>query len=465
MDPNIKRKSGDSFCALAWMHTSSEPYGTCRSCCIARDHITREDGKIYSLAEYTVSDIINSTYMKKLRTAMRNGGKPKQCKTCWDDEANGKESKRLIYNKMVEHVNMEIDYDAEVCIPRDLQINIGNVCNLKCRTCSPVCSSKWAVEYRDRGKDIWKPDFDTEFNDFENSVFWHDIDNWSKTVERLEIMGGEPFYSKSFKKLVDALIDNGSSKHISMNLSTNGTIFNSKMMDRMLRNFKRVGINLSIDGIGKHFDYIRHGVPWETVKSNLDSFFHLYMNQLEYKQNKNDGFKLSMSYTITIGNLNIFYLKDIHEFFHKNYIQYTGVQDEFFNRIPFLEIWNNVVHFTSFYSANVVPDEVKGKILRRVTRPQEYGMDAWDRDTYVNDITPILNHAKKGCKNDDWLAFVRETMETDRYRKENFEETFPELFELLKPYWEKAKSEFINEESKIFKLDTIIRNKGTNNDS
>jgi hypothetical protein len=56
-------------------------------------------------------------------------------------------------------------------------------------------------------------------------------------------------------------------------------------------------------------------------------------------------------------------------------------------------------------------------------------------------------------------------METDRYRKENFEETFPELFELLKPYWEKAKSEFINEESKIFKLDTIIRNKGTNNDS
>ena len=56
-------------------------------------------------------------------------------------------------------------------------------------------------------------------------------------------------------------------------------------------------------------------------------------------------------------------------------------------------------------------------------------------------------------------------METDRYRKESFEQTFPELFKLLKPYWEKAKSEFINEESKIFKLDTIIRNKGTDNDS
>ena len=55
------------------------------------------------------------------------------------------------------------------------------------------------------------------------------------------------------------------------------------------------------------------------------------MNQLEYKEEA-EYFKMSMSYTITIGNLNIFYLKDIHDFFHKNYIQYTGVEDEFFNR-------------------------------------------------------------------------------------------------------------------------------------
>ena len=52
------------------------PYGTCRSCCIAREYITKEDGKIFSLAEHTVSDILNSTYMKKLRKDMRNNIKP-----------------------------------------------------------------------------------------------------------------------------------------------------------------------------------------------------------------------------------------------------------------------------------------------------------------------------------------------------------------------------------------------------
>ena len=70
------------------------------------------------------------------------------------------------------------------------------------------------------------------------------------------------------------------------------------------------------------------------MKSNLDSFFDLYMNQLEYKV-EGEGFKFSMSYTITIGNLNVFYLKDIHDFFHKNYIQYTDVEDEFFNKLFF----------------------------------------------------------------------------------------------------------------------------------
>ena len=51
-------------------------------------------------------------------------------------------------------------------------------------------------------------------------------------------------------------------------------------------------------------------------------------------------------------------------------------------------------------------------------------------------------------------------METDKYRKENFADTFPELFEVLKPYWEKAKNQFINKESKIIMLEEIIRNKG-----
>ena len=64
-------------CVLAWIHTSSEPVGTCRSCCIAREYITHDDGTIYSIADETYNEILNSNYMKNLRQEMRDGKYPK----------------------------------------------------------------------------------------------------------------------------------------------------------------------------------------------------------------------------------------------------------------------------------------------------------------------------------------------------------------------------------------------------
>ncbi|OUU19418.1 MAG: hypothetical protein CBB97_19400, partial [Candidatus Endolissoclinum sp. TMED37] len=96
-----QHKQSDTFCALTWLHTSSEPYGTCRSCCIARSHIKDDKGKILTLQDYTIDEVLNSPYMVNLRKDMMEGKKPKQCQTCWSDEDNGKESKRLLYNKMI----------------------------------------------------------------------------------------------------------------------------------------------------------------------------------------------------------------------------------------------------------------------------------------------------------------------------------------------------------------------------
>ena len=60
-----------------------------------------------------------------------------------------------------------------------------------------------------------------------------------------------------------------------MNLSTNGTIYDDELLDKILTNFKGLGFNISIDGIENQFDYIRHGNNWDNVKSNLDKFHNL----------------------------------------------------------------------------------------------------------------------------------------------------------------------------------------------
>jgi organic radical activating enzyme len=410
-------------CVLAWTHTSAEPLGTCRSCCIAREHIKHDDGTIYSLADETISEILNSKYMKNLRQDMREGKYPSNCNTCWEDESKGKESKRQFYNNlMLNQYNLELDWDKEPEQPVDLQIAISNVCNLKCRTCTAVYSSKWVKEAKDRKMSTWTPKTRSDVHNFETSKFWTDIDNWSKSVRRLEIMGGEPFYTKEFKKLVNHLIDNGSSKNISMNLSTNGTIYDDDLLDKILTNFNGLGFNISIDGIEDHFDYIRHGNNWKNVKSNLDKF-HTLLTKGQEKYNENGRWKLSIGVTITISNLNFYYLREIHEFFEKNY--------------PGFKVWNNSVYFPRYYSTNNIPDKVKNLYLDKISNPEKHGLSAWSDEKYKNDILPIVNHAAEEYDNDTWRSFVNETMEADAYRKEKFEETFPELFKIVSFAWDR----------------------------
>ena len=410
-------------CVLAWMHTSSEPVGTCRSCCIAREHITHEDGTIYSIADETFNEILNSKYMKNLRQEMREGKFPSNCNTCWEDESKGKQSKRQFYNNLIlNQYGKKIDFDKEPEQPLDLQIAIGNVCNLKCRSCTAVYSSKWLKEAKDRKMNIWTPEFRSDVHDFENSKFWTDIDNWSKDVIRLEIMGGEPFYMKEFKRLIEKLIENGSSKNISLNLSTNGTIFDKPLIEKILTNFNSLGFNISIDGIGEHFDYIRHGNNWTNVKNNLDSFYNLFMNQSKYKDNDNGMWKLSIGVTVTISNMNFPYLRGIHEFFEQNY--------------PDWRVWNNAVYFPKYMSANNVPDFAKEYYLNRVVNPESVGYSKWDSEKYKNDILPIVNHAKQPYDNHQWRGFVHEITAGDKYRNESFEHTFPEMWKIVGSAWD-----------------------------
>lgn len=417
-------------CVLPWIHTSSEPMGTCRSCCIARDSITDDDGTFYTIANSTFSEILNSNYMKNLRNEMRKGKYPSNCSICWEDESNNKQSKRLFYNDLIlNQRGINVDLDNEPDQPLDLQLAMGNICNLKCRTCCSTYSSKWGVEAKDRGVlSSWNPNLGN-INDFENSKFWTDIDNWSKNIRRLEIMGGEPFYMKEFSKLIDHLISNGTSQNIDLNLSTNGTIFDEDLLDKILYNFELLGFNISIDGINEHYDYIRHGNNWKNVKNNLDKFYQLYINQTKNvkkwnltKQTKEfNHIKLNIGITLTISNLNFPYLREIHEFFENNY--------------PNFKIWNNVVYFPEMYAANNIPDFAKQKYIDRVETPESIGKSPWNQEKYKNEILPIVNHAKQPYNDKTWYNFINETTAADGYRKESYKDTFPEMWELIKSEW------------------------------
>ena len=406
------------YCSLLWKHISNEPLGHVRTCCIARDRVHEiPGGREYTLGQTSVEDIFHSRYYKEIRQAIRDGEMPKNCEPCWQDERNGKKSKRELYNEIAEQRYGDINYDEEPGLPEDFQLILSNTCNLKCRSCNPNYSSKWVKEAKDRKLPYIEESVKIDMNDGE-SKFWTDMDQWLPKIRFLEVMGGDPLYMKEFRVFADKLMADNIAKDLEISFSTNGTTVNRPFIEKMLNNFKSVGFNVSIDGIGKRFDYLRHGADWKEVEDNLDWFHELLEDR-----------GISIGITITITALNVMYLAELHKTFEE--------------RWPKFILFHNMANFPTWFNCNVFPEECKPQIVKTLEDPSLY------RPEYRSEIMGIFHHVMTprklttlpyGTSGEDtidaeiekrWFMFCKEIVAGDLYRKENFRECFPELFTIL----------------------------------
>jgi sulfatase maturation enzyme AslB (radical SAM superfamily) len=92
-----------------------------------------------------------------------------------------------------------------------------------------------------------------------------------KHLTRVCFTGGEPLIIKEYYDYMDFLIDNGLNTQTDIELFTNCSVYNPLFVDR-LNKFKHVELTMSIDGVGKTAEYIRHGMSWETIKKNVLTF-------------------------------------------------------------------------------------------------------------------------------------------------------------------------------------------------
>ena len=421
------------LCSLLWSHLSNEPGGTIRTCCIAKDRLQNHYGEDLTLGDHTVTEIFTSNNAQRIRNEILEGGRPANCETCWIDEDNGKKSKRQQYNEYYEqwygpNWMEQFNWTMTPTEVIDMQLIFDNTCNLKCRSCNANYSSKWVEEAKERHVPYWESSAKVPMNDVNNSKFWTHMDEWLPDVKRLEIMGGEPFYMKEFKRFVDKLINENHSQRISMTLSTNGTIADKMLLQKMVSNFKNLAFSISIDGIGDRFEYLRHPGKWSEVKENLDYFYELHTSD----------YPVNMQITHTVTALNVMYLPEFHDYFHTNY--------------PEFKIWNNIAHYPKWLTASVLPNFAKKQItqvLQDHTWTPEYKGEVEALINYMN--TPMYQNGSsvdeklRAKVSDDklkmfdersienkWKIFKSQITGGDHYREENFKEVFPELHELIK---------------------------------
>ena len=193
----INENNKHSWCVNAFHGMSANNNGTTKMCCMIDN---REE--THRLGETTIQEAFNKPIFIEIRETLESGVRHSNCRRCWEEEEVGRKSKRLRDNEKYMYALKRGAAPFEGLAK--FELNLGNTCNLKCRTCGPISSSAWVQEAFDTRlnqqfatlKDlsarmkIYYQTYDDE------SPFWDDLEANLHTIKQFDFYGGEPFMSK-----------------------------------------------------------------------------------------------------------------------------------------------------------------------------------------------------------------------------------------------------------------------------
>ena len=264
-----------SFCVMPWINISADSDGSIKPCCISSQFITKDNGERFNLGYDTITDIVNSRDYVEIRRKMLAGELVDGCSRCHQSESYGDESsKRQMYNERwldnpltQEKINQGTVIDCRVA---DIDLRFGNLCNLACKSCNTLYSSRLEKELKEIDfKDFYTFHDTSKINDwYETEIFNQNIESQLQNLSQIYITGGEPTIIKKNYEVLEKLVLSGRSKEMRLIINSNMTNLNSKFYS-LIKEFKNVTFYASIDGYGTLQEYMRYPSNWEQIDKNL----------------------------------------------------------------------------------------------------------------------------------------------------------------------------------------------------
>jgi MoaA/NifB/PqqE/SkfB family radical SAM enzyme len=283
-----------SFCSSPWFHIKLSADGTFLPCRWGNNSTGEKE---HNIKFVSISDYYNSAEMKDFRLSLLNGEFNKHCDVCYYEESYGKLNGRLrqLNKSGIDANNFELtakssphynnfkfsldNHGLANLSPVDLQIDLGNTCNSACIMCDPKSSSRLEKDYEKLNKINSKLFIEPKsYKSWTHNKSTVDkfVDEISKikNLRYLHFLGGETLFEESFYQICDKLIESGISKNIIIGTTTNGTIFNEKIVN-YITNFKEFHLGISIESITSLNDYIRWPSDISSVTENIHKFLSL----------------------------------------------------------------------------------------------------------------------------------------------------------------------------------------------
>jgi molybdenum cofactor biosynthesis enzyme MoaA len=284
-NPNI-------FCSTPWYELHIYWDGGLGVCCQEAHRLYSADqNSQYNIAHMTISEWIMSEPVQNMRREILGDKKLSACRRCYVDEQFGPTSRRhksnqksVIFTKENFRESFEqspgwpkFSGAAPVDLPIDLHIDLGNYCNLACKMCTAEASSTIAVQEVRWGRTESQQYVGTDWT--RDTAVWLRVLNEIASIPNLSnihFMGGETLITPRFEQFVDAMIAAGRTD-VGISFVTNGTHFNSNLIQKLTQ-FKRVGIEVSIESTTEHNAYQRQGTDTAQVLRHIDRYYELTNN-------------------------------------------------------------------------------------------------------------------------------------------------------------------------------------------
>ncbi len=391
-----------SICMLPWISVEASPMGTVRPCCMAYEEITDVTGRKYDLNQDTLEAAYHSEYMQDLRRQFRRGEQPKTCDRCWQEEAAGRDSKRIHSQVRLKELYSQVDWANDD--PDQLwfvDLKLGNICNLKCRICGSWSSSKWAEEelaYMPAGSNKKEHIAYTWLRQGQwprrTETFWDNIRTLLPNIRYMEFTGGEPWLIGEHFDLLEFAVEQGHGHHIDIHYNTNATQPATRLVP-LIPQLGRVDIAFSIDNVGTRFEYERHGADWTQANKIIDSVHGL---QLMYPN-------VTTQLCFTINVQNVYYLDEL--------LTWADTK-------PFGSVYFNMMHSPNHMSIQYMTPQAQEMVINKLKTT------FWSRPTYQREIDSVINFIQAG-PGSDGTDFLFKMRQADEYRGQNFLDTHPEI--------------------------------------
>jgi MoaA/NifB/PqqE/SkfB family radical SAM enzyme len=298
----------DAWCPIPFNAVSLHPTGTLTRCMMSEEYMTnRED-----------LDWDNPDFQKLRKDMLRGEWDEEGCVNCKMKEESGVRSQRQNWLHGDARKNFPADAWDEPKITgnpiRHLFLNFNNVCNFKCRMCSPRYSNSLIPEHR------WlrENDFPWHKHEPENHKNINNVEAFLlankhrlKDVVSIWVTGGEPFMGDSIWRTLDLLEEYADPSKIRISVTTNGSKVTIEQLERF-KIFKKLNFDLSMDAVGDLFEYMRS----DGVFSWND--FNSFVEQLSaYAKINAKWMHVSVNSSFQVYNANNLY--EFYEYAHKHF--------------------------------------------------------------------------------------------------------------------------------------------------